>query len=88
MAKFLGKTLTEDQVEKLADHLKVENFKKNDSVNKDYNDYFKNPNACFIRKGKVGSWKEEYFTPELRARADKWIEEQYNKTDLRFPNIN
>lgn len=33
VANFLNKDVTEEQVTKLCDHLKFENFKKNDAVN-------------------------------------------------------
>lgn len=33
VADFLGKKLTQDQIERLCDHLSIENFKKNPSVN-------------------------------------------------------
>ena len=33
MAKFLGKTLTEEQLTRLTEHLKIASFKKNESVN-------------------------------------------------------
>lgn len=73
-------------MEKLANHIKVENFKNNPSVNSDYLEYFpRRDNHNFVRKGKVGSWKTELYTPELIQRADRWIEEEYKKTDLRFP---
>lgn len=35
MAKFLGKTVTDEQVADLADHLSFENFKNNKAVNFD-----------------------------------------------------
>ncbi|XP_049816986.1 uncharacterized protein LOC109597463 [Aethina tumida] len=86
IAKFFNKPITESQVEILADHIKVENFKRNPSVSRDYADYFsRNDDGNFVRKGKVGSWKTELFTPELIQRADRWIEAEYKKTDLRFP---
>ena len=33
MAKFLGKTLTEEQLTRLTEHLKIASFEKNESVN-------------------------------------------------------
>lgn len=41
-------------------------------------------NKDFIRKGCIGDWKT-IFTPELNAKAEKWIEENLRDTDLRFP---
>lgn len=54
MAAFLGKTLSEDELVKLTEHLKFDNFKTNESVN---NEGGKKTGALnqegnFIRKGK------------------------------------
>lgn len=38
----------------------------------------------FIRKGKIGGWKE-IFTKELEEKFDAWIEENMKDTDLKFP---
>ncbi|CAH0564168.1 unnamed protein product [Brassicogethes aeneus] len=87
-AQFLEKPLTDSQVDKLVDHLKVDNFKKNDAVNKDYQDFM--PKSAieveFVRKGKVDSAKEEFFDEKLTKRADDYIEEMYKKYEFRFPN--
>lgn len=53
MADFYGKTLSEEQVEELAQHLNIDNFKKNKAVNmQDLKDagVFR-PDGAFIRKG-------------------------------------
>jgi len=34
--------------------------------------------------GKVGDWHAE-FDEELNERADKWIEQNLRKTDMKFP---
>ncbi|CAG9783944.1 unnamed protein product [Diatraea saccharalis] len=58
VAKFLGKTVTEEQMSRLCDHLAFDNFKKNKSVNMEI---FKKLNlSCkdvspFIRKGEIKS---------------------------------
>lgn len=41
----------------------------------------------FVRKGGSGDWKN-MFTPEINAKAEKWIEENLRDTDLRFPLFN
>lgn len=53
MAAFLNKTLTEDQIEKLVDHVKVEKFSKNESVNmaREIKAGLGNEGYTFIRKG-------------------------------------
>ena len=68
----------EDQIEKLVDHCNIEKFKKNDAVN------MKPPkgvvpdevrdNFTFIRKGKVGDWRN-FFKDESKLKEfDHWIQ--------------
>ncbi|KAF4516723.1 hypothetical protein B566_EDAN008412 [Ephemera danica] len=71
----LGKNLTDEQVQQVADHIHIDNFKKNKSVNFDDKMFaMTKGKGEFVRKGKSGNWKD-HFTPELNARADKWIAE-------------
>ena len=55
VANFLGKSVTEEQLNKLAEHLRVDNFAKNDAVNfEDWRDTgFMNPGLKFVRKGNI-----------------------------------
>ncbi|XP_043204340.1 sulfotransferase 1A1-like [Amphibalanus amphitrite] len=86
VAKFFGKDFSEEQVDKLAEHLHIDNFKKNPFVN------FESLNklgltypdrGSFVRKGKTGDWKN-HFTPEMNEKFDKWMEEKLKGTDLTF----
>lgn len=78
-ADFLGKPLTDEQVNILEKHLSFDSMKNNPSVN--YEDIVGNMrkmhgkvhDSKFMRKGKVGSWKEE-MTPEMIAKMDAWME--------------
>jgi len=86
VATFLGKKLTEDQIEALVLHLDFDKFKANPSVN--YTElqdssYFKKE-GHFIRKGQIGDWKN-HFTDELNSRFDQWIKDKTKDTDLKFP---
>lgn len=85
MAAFLNKTLTDEQIEKLVDHVKVEKFSKNQSVNMDMEIKagFANEGHSFIRKGETGDWKN-HFSPELNAKIDRWIEKNLEGSDLKF----
>lgn len=81
----MGKTYIDEEIDKVADYLDIQNFRNNPMVN------FSEMKACgiiekdsFIRKGSSGNSKY-YFTPEINAKADKWIEENLRDTDLRFP---
>lgn len=85
IAKFLNKSYTDEEIAKLAEHVRFDNFVKNPMVNSPVpNNSDALPPTMFIRKGKVGGWKE-IFTPELEAKFDAWIEENLKDTDLVFP---
>lgn len=83
-AKFLGKSYTEAEYEKLLQHLSFESMRGNSSVNYDeITEYLtrlhgRERKTHFIRKGKVGSWKEELSSDSIE-KLDKWI--QGNKVD-------
>ncbi|XP_029155779.1 sulfotransferase 1C4 [Nylanderia fulva] len=88
IAEFLGKTYSDEEINKVAKFLDIENFRTNDMVN------MSELRACgiiekenFIRKGGIGGWKD-VFTPELDVRADMWIQKNLKNTDLRFPFFN
>ncbi|KPJ06272.1 Sulfotransferase 1C4 [Papilio machaon] len=85
IAKFLNKEVTDEQIEKLCDHLKIDNFKKNNSVNfKDMQQIgVFSTKGSFIREGKVGGWRK-YFDEEMTQQAEQWIEENLRDTDFRF----
>ncbi|XP_046391228.1 sulfotransferase 1C4-like [Ischnura elegans] len=86
VAKFLNKSLSKAEVDKLVDHLSIESFRKNPSMSQPayhLQGMVREGEPGFIRQGKSGSWKTE-FSPELNEKADKWIEEHEQLTDLRF----
>ncbi|XP_043236090.1 sulfotransferase 1C2-like [Amphibalanus amphitrite] len=86
VATFLGKTFTDDQVDKLAEHLHIDNFKKNPYVNMEGGKmagFMYQDRGNFIRKGKTGDWKN-HFSPEMTARFDAWLEHKLRGTDLTF----
>ena len=57
MATFLGKSLTKEQLEKLAEYLQFDNMAKNASVNREFLKSFGSVNndGKFIRKG-ISFW--------------------------------
>ncbi|CAH0721878.1 unnamed protein product, partial [Brenthis ino] len=86
---FFSKQFTEEQIERLCDHLSIENFKQNKSVNYDVMrelGILQTDQASFIRKGKAGGWCD-YFDEEMTAEANKWIADNLRDTDLRFPHM-
>lgn len=85
IAQFLGKPLADEQIAKLSEHLRFDNFAKNESVNMEFAKEIGSMNNTghFIRKGKTGDWKN-HFSPDLNRRIDEWIAANLAKTDLRF----
>nr|XP_026494933.1 sulfotransferase family cytosolic 1B member 1 [Vanessa tameamea] len=89
VSKFFGKQFTEKQYDQLCDHLSIENFKVNKSVNYDVMrelGILIPGQATFIRNGKTGGWRD-YFDDETTAEADKWISDNLRDTDFRFPHM-
>ncbi|KAL4719856.1 hypothetical protein ACJJTC_011244 [Scirpophaga incertulas] len=86
VAKFLGKTMTEEQISRLCTHLSFDNFKNNKSVNgqvlieANYS-----TGNLFVNKGKSGAWRE-YFDEEMKLQATKWMEDNLRDSDLTFSN--
>lgn len=86
MAKFLGKSYSDAEIEKLTGHLDIESFRKNPFINMSQGmgkEICKEGEGTFIRKGQVGDWKNN-FSPELSAKFDTWLEKQLLGTDLKF----
>ncbi|XP_013145972.1 PREDICTED: estrogen sulfotransferase-like [Papilio polytes] len=89
VADFLGKSFTKEEIDKLCEHLSIDNFKNNKSVNYDVMKELGiliSDGQSFIRKGKAGGWRD-YFDEEMALEADKWMEKNLSDTDLRFPHL-
>lgn len=88
VAKFLGKSYTDEQLNKVATYLDFKNFRNNQMVNASE---LKNCGIIaadsFIRKGQTGGSKNMY-TPELDAKVNKWIEDNLAGTSIVFPYFN
>ncbi|CAG9770766.1 unnamed protein product [Ceutorhynchus assimilis] len=90
IARFIGKTLTDDDVEAISKYLSFSNMQKNAACNlKVGTDVLKaegvytDTGNYFVRKGIVGDHKN-HMTPALIEKFDKWIEENTRGTDLKF----
>lgn len=81
--------MTDEQVDRLADYLSIENFRNNPAVNQhELRDVkvLSPKEESFVRNGKttVKGWQKEY-TPEVVERVEAWIEENQRNTMVRFP---
>uniref|UniRef100_A0A224XSY7 Putative sulfotransferase n=1 Tax=Panstrongylus lignarius TaxID=156445 RepID=A0A224XSY7_9HEMI len=85
---FLNKQITDDEIKKLADHLYIDNFRKNVTIVRKFEmKGLVNPEAQgFIRRGKIGG-NEEFDDDKIKLRADKWFRENLAKTDIVFPEF-
>ncbi|XP_011702932.1 PREDICTED: sulfotransferase 1C4-like isoform X2 [Wasmannia auropunctata] len=84
IAAFFDKTYSDEQIAKLVEHLKIENFRKNPMINQPARSDVMQP-KMFIRQGIIGGWKK-MFTAEIEERFNKWITDNLKDTDLAFPS--
>lgn len=84
IANFLGRSLTEDDIDKVMEHTSLENMKKNAAVNLSYNEKFHNTSdGAFINQGLTHGWRHK--VPEdIQKRVDDMIKQELRDTDLQF----
>ena len=82
MCEFLGHTLSQEKFAQLESHLHIDNFRHNKAVNMTSN-YDDKSRGSFIRKGKVGEWRE-LFSEERTQDWRQWVAENTKGTDLKF----
>ena len=77
VAKFLGKELSDEQVETLVEHLSFKKMKENAAVNGErMRGKVLSGKGTFMRKGQVGN-RKNYFTDEMNKRMDATIEKYF-----------
>ena len=86
VARFLGTSLTPEQVAALVHHLDIEQFRQNAAVNKENirsTEFLSD--GSFIRKGEVGGWKEDFKScPEMEEEFSRWISQQMKTSTIEF----
>ncbi|KAJ3640724.1 hypothetical protein Zmor_027268 [Zophobas morio] len=86
VAEFLGRTFSEQDLERLAKHLSFDSMKNNPAVNKEIlvelvkKFYDKKNDGSFLRKGIVGDHKAA-MSPEMLRKFDNWIKDNIQGTD-------
>lgn len=80
----MGKSYTDEDYQKLCEHLQFKNVKKNKMINRD-EPHFKD-SSQFVRAGKIQAWNQ-YFSPELNAEINEWIKDNMKDTDLKFKYV-
>uniref|UniRef100_A0A8C4PY78 Sulfotransferase n=1 Tax=Eptatretus burgeri TaxID=7764 RepID=A0A8C4PY78_EPTBU len=83
VCEFLGKSLTNQQVESVKHHSSFNVMRDNPKTNHSKVEIFDFEKGTFIRKGKVGDWKD-YFTVAQSERFDDVYHESMVGLDLDF----
>ena len=83
LSKFTGYHLTDYRVLLLDDHLYVDNFRKKVAETAK-NEKEREMSIKFVRKGKVGDWKN-HLSPQRIKEFDDWIEKNLEGTDIVLP---
>merc|ERR1712181_150986 len=96
VADFLAKSLTDEEVTILADHLSFKNMSNNAAVNKEDVVEFATKlhggnnikeatsgGGKFMRKGEVGDW-QNHLTEEQVSRMAAWEKRQLQGSDFSF----
>ncbi|CAF4845168.1 unnamed protein product [Pieris macdunnoughi] len=79
VSEFLQRSVTEEQVKKLAEHLTFKNLKKNKNVNNSTDS-----DIQFIRKGESGGWKT-HFDAKMELQAEEFMIERLKGQSLKYP---
>ena len=85
IADFLEVELTEEQIAIIAEHVHFDSMQKNDNINKSWMNktILDQSISQYIRKGKVGDWKN-HFTLEQLQYVDALYKEKMDGTGLDF----
>ena len=85
IASFIGKDLTEEEVDTVIEKSSFTSMKNNPTTNYEWiPKEYKHPEATpFIRKGVVGGWKE-MFTPKLSGQFDDFFNHKLKAAGLEF----
>ncbi|XP_060694031.1 sulfotransferase family 5A, member 1 isoform X2 [Hemiscyllium ocellatum] len=85
LCKFLERSLLPDVVDTIVWHCSFTNMKDNQMINYTLvpNEIMDHQRGKFMRKGKVGDWKE-HFTEEQKQHFEKVFQEKMRDMDIRF----
>ena len=83
VGKFLGKELSEEEVEALCKSTTIDNMRET-SKNLGRDGGAEQMADKFFRKGQVGGWTE-YFKGERLGAFEKWIGDNLAGTDITLP---
>jgi len=85
ICQFLSCELSEEQIDRLDDFLKFDNYQKASTHNQ-ANSNWKEGKGQFIRKGIVGDWMN-HFTQELNEKYNDWIKTSLERIGIQERKI-
>ncbi|XP_066521599.1 sulfotransferase 2B1-like [Hoplias malabaricus] len=85
IAQFLGKSLSEEVVEKIADSCVFQNMKQNKMSNYSLvpEEFMDQKKSAFLRKGIAGDWKN-FFTEAQTERFNAFYEDKMKDVEFKF----
>ena len=83
ISDFLGKNLSDEALDKIAEKSTFESVVKDPNLNRRGAPHFKEERARFLRKGKVGDW-QDYFTEEQNAYIEAESKTYIEPIGLKF----
>ncbi|KAK2897477.1 cytosolic sulfotransferase 2-like [Channa argus] len=86
LCSFLGLSAAAELVKKVTEKVHFDNMKKNNMVNGSVEEVFDLNISHFMRKGKVGDWKN-HFTVQQNEQFDEDYEKKMKNTDVRFTTV-
>ena len=85
VATFLDRKLSDENVEKLVEHLHIDNFRKITTEMLAGGDAgFQKQMTDFFRKGEIGDWKNHDVDGENNVKWNEWIERSVEGTDIQI----
>lgn len=84
LATFIERPINEIDLPALMNHLNIENFKQNSSVNMEHVSKIGTVKFEFVRRGQIGGNPE--MTPQIIEKINAWTDEQLGDSDLVFPH--
>ena len=83
IADFLGKNYSDDIIDKIADHCSYKKMKTNPCLNMEDVPAYDAKISPFLRKGKIGDWKN-FFSEDESAKFDDFYKNKMSGSGLEF----
>ncbi|XP_048484935.1 sulfotransferase 1B1 [Plutella xylostella] len=85
VAEFFHRDYTDEQLDRICEHLDISTMKQNKAINS--SDVLGDKGDEMVRKGEAGAWREE-FDEFMIKDAEKWLAENFQDTDCKQRYVN